>query len=382
MSRAQPPTLSREEMTRYSRQMVMPEVGPEGQKKLKSASVLVVGAGGLGVPAAVHLATAGVGRIGIVDDDAVELQNLHRQFLYSSEDVGTNKVEVARDKLTRMNANVQVTPFKLKLDSTNALKVLADFDIIVDATDNFPSRYLINDACVMLGKPDVYASALRLEGQASVFFPPDGPCYRCLYPVPPPSDTVQSCDVAGVLGVVTGVLGGLQANQAINLILGGQTLVGRLLVFDGRDTSFTELKIRRNPNCPVCSKSRDKIQLIDYEDFCGVRKAPASSSDEVDVLQLKSELDAGSKLLLLDVREPFEYQLCHLGNSKLVPLGQLPDQMNELDKGTDMVVYCHTGVRSARAVAYLKSKGFKKVRNLKGGIQAWSDLVDPSVPDY
>ena len=369
-------------MTRYSRQMVMPEVGPEGQKKMKSASVLVVGAGGLGVPAAVHLATAGVGRIGIVDDDAVELQNLHRQFLYSSEDVGTNKVEVARDKLTRMNANVEVTPFKLKLDSTNALKVLADFDIIVDATDNFPSRYLINDACVMLGKPDVYASALRLEGQASVFFPPEGPCYRCLYPVPPPPDTVQSCDVAGVLGVVTGVLGGLQANQAINLILGGQTLVGRLLVFDGRDTSFTELRIRRNPGCPVCGKSRDKVQLIDYEGFCGVSKAQVLSSEEVDVLQLKSELDAGSKLLLLDVREPFEYQLCHLENSKLVPLAQLPDRLDELDRRADLVIYCHMGVRSARAVSFLKSQGFDKVRNLKGGIQAWSDLVDPSVPDY
>jgi molybdopterin/thiamine biosynthesis adenylyltransferase/rhodanese-related sulfurtransferase len=370
-------------MTRYSRQMVIPEVGPEGQKKLKAASVLVVGAGGLGVPAAVNLATAGVGRIGIVDDDAVELQNLHRQFLYSPEDIGVDKVKVASEKLTRLNGNVEVVPYKAKLDSSNAIKILQGFDVVVDATDNFPSRYLINDACVVLGKPDVYASVLRLEGQASVFFPPGGPCYRCLYPVPPPPDTVQSCDQAGVLGVVTGILGGLQASQAIGLVLGSpSTLVGRLLVFDGRDTSFTELKVRRNKECPVCGIRKEDVRLIDYEDFCGLRPKAREGVEEVDAPGLKSALDSGEEVVLLDVREPFEYEICHLEGSKLVPLGQLADRVGELDKSAETVVYCHVGMRSARAVQFLRAQGFQNVRNLKGGIKSWSDLVDPSVPDY
>jgi molybdopterin/thiamine biosynthesis adenylyltransferase/rhodanese-related sulfurtransferase len=377
------PAFSREEKTRYSRQMIMPEVGPDGQGKLKAASVLVVGAGGLGVPAAVHLATAGVGKIGLVDGDTVELANLHRQFLYSPEDIGMNKVDVAHDHLTKLNANVDVVPHKIRLDSSNALQVFEEYDVVIDATDNFPSRYLINDACVVLGKPDVYASVLRLEGQASVFFPPAGPCYRCLYPVPPPPNEVQSCDQAGVLGVITGIMGGLQAAQAMNIIIGKESsLIGRLLVFDGRDTSFVDLKIKRNRECPVCSKRREDIRLIDYEEFCGLTSRTQGGVDEVDVLGLKRSLDSGSEMFLLDVREPYEFDFAHLKDSKLVPLGQLADRIEELDKSKDIVVYCHTGVRSARAVEFLKSNGFTKVRNLKGGIKSWTALVDPTVPDY
>ncbi len=375
--------LSREEKTRYSRQIIMPEVGPDGQRKLKAASVLVVGAGGLGVPAAVHLATAGVGRIGLVDGDTVELANLHRQFLYSTEDVGMNKVDVATDRLTKLNANVEVVPHKTRLDSSNAVRVLEGYNVVIDATDNFPSRYLINDVCVMLGKPDVYASVLRLEGQASVFFPPAGPCYRCLYPVPPPPNEVQSCDQAGVLGVITGIMGGLQAAQAMSIVLGREsTLIGRLLVFDGRDTSFVDLKVKRNRDCPVCSKKREDVRLIDYEEFCGLGSRARAQVAEVDALGLKRALDSGSEVFLLDVREPYEFEFCHLKDSKLVPLGQLADRMNELDRSRDTVVYCHTGVRSARAVEFLMSNGHKKVRNLKGGIKSWSALVDPTVPDY
>jgi sulfur-carrier protein adenylyltransferase/sulfurtransferase len=377
------PTFSREEKTRYSRQMIMPEVGPDGQGKLKAASVLVVGAGGLGVPAAVHLATAGVGKIGLVDGDTVELANLHRQFLYSPEDVGMNKVDVAHDRLTKLNANVDVVPHKIRLDSSNALQVFEEYDVVIDATDNFPSRYLINDACVKLGRPDVYASVLRLEGQASVFFPPAGPCYRCLYPVPPPPNEVQSCDQAGVLGVITGIMGGLQAAQAMNIIIGREsTLIGRLLVFDGRDTSFVDLKVKRNRDCPVCSKRQEDIRLIDYEEFCGLTSGTRGGVDEVDVLGLKRSLDSGSEVFLLDVREPYEFDFARLKDSKLIPLGQLADRIGELDKSKDTVVYCHMGVRSARAVEYLKSNGFTKVRNLKGGIKSWTALVDPTVPDY
>jgi len=377
------PSLSNDEKTRYGRQIIMPEVGPEGQRKLKASSVAIVGAGGLGIPAAVHLVTAGIGRIGLVDGDAIELPNLHRQFLYSAHDVGMSKADVACDRLKRLNPNVDVVPLRTKLDSSNALKILGGYDVVIDATDNFPSRYLINDACVMLGKPDVYASVLRLDGQASVFFPPGGPCYRCLYPIPPPPGEVQSCSEAGVLGVVTGIMGGLQAAQAINMLLGiGPTLLGRLLVFDGHDTTFAELKVKRNKDCSVCGIDRKDVKLIDYEGFCGIERAPQQVVEEIDAPGLKKSLESGSSVVILDVREPFEYQICHLEDSKLVPLGQLAGRLSELDKSRDTVVYCHTGVRSAAAVEFLRANGFKKVRNLKGGIRSWSELVDPSMPTY
>ncbi len=361
----------------------MPEVGPAGQRKLKASSAVVVGAGGLGVPAAVHLATAGVGMIGLVDGDTIELPNLHRQFLYSERDVGMSKVDIASDRLAKLNPNVEVVPYRLRLDSSNVVQVLSGYDVVIDATDNFPSRYLINDACVMLGKPDVYASVLRLEGQASVFFPPAGPCYRCLYPIPPPPDEVQSCSEAGVLGVVTAIMGGLQAAQAISIMLGkNPTLAGRLLLFDGHDTTFAELKVKRNKNCPVCGIDPRNVELIDYERFCGLETAPRLGLEEVDAPGLKKFLDSGLSLVLLDVREPNEFEICHLKGSKLVPLGQLADRLDELGKESDTVVYCHTGVRSAKAVELLRMNGFKRVRNLKGGIKSWSELVDPMMPTY
>ncbi|MGP8124629.1 MAG: ThiF family adenylyltransferase [Nitrososphaerales archaeon] len=377
------PDLSSEELTRYSRQIIMPEVGPAGQRKLKASSAVVVGAGGLGVPAAVHLATAGVGRIGLVDGDTIELPNLHRQFLYSTRDVGMSKVDIASDRLAKLNPNVEVVPYRLRLDSSNVARVLGGYDVVIDATDNFPSRYLINDACVMLGKPDVYASVLRLEGQASVFFPPAGPCYRCLYPIPPPPDEVQSCSEAGVLGVVTAIMGGLQAAQAISIMLGKDpTLAGRLLLFDGHDTTFVELKVKRNKDCPVCGIDPRNVELIDYERFCGLETAPRLGLEEVDAPGLKKFLDSGLSLVLLDVREPNEFEICHLKGSKLVPLGQLADRLDELGKESDTVVYCHTGARSAKAVELLRMNGFKRVRNLKGGIKSWSELVDPMMPTY
>ena len=377
------PDLSSEEITRYSRQIIMPEVGPAGQRKLKASSAVVVGAGGLGIPAAVHLTAAGVGRIGLVDGDTVELSNLHRQFLYSARDVGMSKVEVACDRLAKLNSNVEVVPYRVRLDSSNVVRILGGYDVVIDATDNFPSRYLINDACVMLGKPDVYASVLRLEGQASVFFPPGGPCYRCLYPTPPPPDEVQSCSEAGVLGVVTGIMGGLQAAQAINIMLGRDpTLVGRLLLFDGHDTTFVELKVKRNKDCPVCGIDPKEVGLIDYERFCGLKTAHQSELEEIDAPSLKRSLDSGLSVDLLDVREPNEFEICHLKGSKLVPLGQLAGRLGELRKDIDTVVYCHTGVRSARAAEFLKMNGFKRVRNLKGGIKSWSELVDPMMPTY
>jgi len=377
------PDLSKEEVARYSRQTIMSEIGPVGQRKLKASSAIVVGAGGLGIPAMVHLANAGVGRIGLVDSDTIELPNLHRQFLYSAEDLGMSKVDVARERLARLNPNVEVVPCRERLNSSNALKVLSGYDVVIDATDNFPSRYLINDACVMLGKPDVYASVLRLEGQASVFFPPNGPCYRCLYPIPPPPSAVQSCSEAGVLGVVTGIMGGLQAAQAINIMLGKErTLAGRLLVFDGQDSTFVELRIKRNKDCQVCGINPRDVKLIDYEMFCGVMTLPQLESGEVDAPSLKKSLDSGSDVVLIDVREPYEFDFCHLQDARLVPLGQLVDRIGELDKDRDIIVYCHTGVRSARAVEFLKMNGFKRVRNLKGGIRSWSELVDSTIPRY
>jgi len=377
------PELSNAERARYSRHLVMPEVGEDGQRRLKASSVVVVGAGGLGIPVSVYLAAAGFGRIGVVDGDVVELSNLQRQFLFSQADVGRPKADLLRFKLMAVNPNVRVEVHGEMLDSTNALKVLEPYDIVVDATDNFPSRYLINDACVFLGKPDVYASVFRFDGQASVFSTREGPCYRCLYPEPPPPESVQSCAEAGVFGVLTGIMGAVQANQALSIALGrGAPLAGKLLLFNGLETSFNELKIRKNPECPVCSAKPRVTKLIDYDEFCGVRRDAGVGVPEVDPMSLKAAIDGGRAPFLLDVREPYEYRLCHIEGSKLIPLGQLPSRLSELDRQSDIVVYCHSGERSANATRLLKSSGFGSVRNLKGGIKAWAQQVDAKMPVY
>lgn len=355
----------------------------DGQRVLKAGSVLIVGAGGLGNPAATYLAAAGVGRIGLVDNDVVETSNLQRQTLYSESDVGRSKVDVARVRLRAINPNVTVEPHRLTLDSSNAMDLLKGYDIVIDGTDNFPARYLINDACVLLGKPDVYASVFRFDGQASVFDSRVGPCYRCLFPEPPPPDTVPSCADGGVLGVLPGIMGTIQAAQAINLLLGrGEPLIGRLLLFNATDTSFTELKIRKNPKCPVCGTSPTVTELMDYEQFCGVKKDAATDVHDISPLELKAQIDRGRKIVLLDVREPFEYQICHLDGAKLIPLGVLPQRMSELDSADEIVVYCHVGSRSAEAAEFLMGAGFGKIRNLNGGIRAWAEQVDQKMQRY
>jgi len=374
--------LSTSELERYSRQLVLPEMGLEGQMKLRGSSVVVVGAGGLGLPASVYLAAAGVGTLRIIDHDVIEKSNLHRQILFSEADVGRSKAEVAGERLRLVNPYVEVDPLKKKLDSSNALELLGRADVVLDCTDNFPSRYLINDACLMLHKPDVYASIFRFDGQASVFDGDSGPCYRCLFPNPPPPDSVQDCAVAGVLGVLPGILGSIQAVQAMSIVGGlGHPLLGRLLLFDASDMTFNEFKIKKNPACPSCGEGERIQRLIDYEDFCGVKRKPGAVG-EVTAPELKGWLDAGRQVALLDVREPFEHNLCSLKGSKLIPMGELSLRLDELDPDVETVVYCHVGNRSARAVEFLSSKGFKKALNLKGGITAWADEVDPMMPKY
>jgi adenylyltransferase/sulfurtransferase len=374
--------LSRAELERYSRQLVLPEIGQAGQKKLKDSSAMIVGAGGLGIPAAVYLAAAGVGRIGLVDDDVVEKSNLHRQTLYSEKDLGRAKAKVAEESLRRVNPLVAVEAHQARLDSTNAMDILKGYDVVLDCTDNFPARYLINDACVLLRTPDIYASIFRFDGQASVFDAQKGPCYRCLFPEPPPPETVQDCAVAGVLGVLPGIMGSIQAAQAINLLVGnGKPLVGRLLLFNASDMSFNEVRIGKNPACPVCGKNPTVTELIDYVEFCGGRRTE-THVEEVTPTALKGLLDSGARLTLLDVREPYEHALCTIGGSKLIPVGELERRVNELNPDDEIVVYCHVGVRSARAVALLNGRGFKKARNLRGGIQAWAEDVDHGMVRY
>jgi adenylyltransferase/sulfurtransferase len=375
--------LSALEAQRYSRHLVLPEVGPEGQRRLKGSSVVIVGVGGLGIPAAVYLASSGVGKVGLVDGDTVKMPNLQRQFLYGEADVGRKKVEVAAERLRQVNPNVEVAAHDTRLDSGNALEVIRNYEVIVDATDNLPSRYLINDACVLLGKPDVYASALGFDGQASVFFALRGPCYRCLSPYPPPPESVRSCEDVGVLGVLPGVMGVIQAVQAIHILLGtGSSLVGRLLVFNGLDTSFDEVRIRKDPACKVCGPNPTITRLIDYEEFCGLKGRARPVEFDVTPMALKASFDRGENVVLVDVREPREYELCHLEGARLLPLGQLPMRMGELDKGGQIVVYCHVGVRSTQAVSFLRRAGFSNVRNLLGGIDAWAREADPRVPRY
>ena len=378
--------LSKQEVLRYSRHLIMPEVGMDGQLKLKKAKVLLVGSGGLGAPLGLYLAAAGVGRLGIVDFDAVDFTNLQRQVVFGTSDVGRRKLEAASARLHDLNPEIQIDTFETMLTSENALEIIRDYDIVADGTDNFPTRYLVNDACVLLGKPNVYGSIFRFEGQASIFGYPGGPCYRCLYPEPPPPGLVPSCAEGGVLGVLPGIIGCIQAMETLKLIMGkGDTLVGRLLLFDAMGMRFRELKLRKNPECPLCGEHRTITKLIDYAQFCGIRgeeaPAPVTSVPEMTAKQLKSRLDRGDDLFILDVREPHEYQICNL-QGYLIPLGDLPKRVSELDSSREIVAHCRSGKRSAEAVEFLKKTGFRKIWNLKGGILAWSDEVDPSVPKY
>jgi len=375
--------LTASETQRYSRHLVLPEVGPEGQRKLKRSSVLVVGLGGLGVPAAVYLASAGVGRVGIADSDLVEMSNLQRQFIFSEDDLGQRKVDAAEEKLSLINPEIRVTSHPVRLDSSNAMEVIREYDVVIDATDNLPSRYLINDACVLQGKADVFASVLGFDGQASVFSTPNGPCYRCLYPEPPASDSVRSCEEAGVLNVIPGVMGTIQANQAIGILLGkGTPLIGRLLVFNGVDNSFNEITFRKNSSCAVCGPNPSITQLIDYEQFCGLKVTETAAESDITVGQLKTTIDSGKRLVLLDVREPYEYSLCHLVSSTLIPVEELPTRLGELNRDSEIVVYCHVGIRSTGAVRLLKQAGFANVRNLQGGIDEWARQIDNNMPRY
>ncbi|MGH9687141.1 MAG: molybdopterin-synthase adenylyltransferase MoeB [Candidatus Acidiferrales bacterium] len=378
--------LSNEEVLRYSRHLIMPEVGMEGQLKLKQAKVLCIGAGGLGAPLGLYLAAAGVGRIGLVDFDSVDFTNLQRQVLFGTSDVGRPKIGAAADRLRDLNPEIQIDAFETHLTSENALDILKDYDIVVDGTDNFPTRYLVNDACVLLGKPNVYGSIFRFEGQITVFGYPGGPCYRCLYPEPPPPGLVPSCAEGGVLGVLPGIVGTIQACETLKLIIGkGEPLIGRLLLFDALGMKFRELKLRKNPECPVCGEHRTITKLIDYAEFCGIRgeEAPSTVTNipEITPRDLKTRLDRGDDLYILDVREPHEYQICNL-NGHLIPLGELSRRVNELDSSREIVAHCRTGKRSADAVDFLRKAGFRKIWNLKGGILAWSDEVDPTVPKY
>jgi molybdopterin/thiamine biosynthesis adenylyltransferase/rhodanese-related sulfurtransferase len=379
-------SLTNEEILRYSRHLIMPEVGMDGQLKLKGAKVLLIGTGGLGAPLGLYLAAAGVGKIGLVDFDIVDFTNLQRQVTFGTSDVGRPKTEAAQARLTNLNPDVQITTYETKLTSENALEIFKDYDVIVDGTDNFPTRYLVNDACILLGKPNVYGSIFRFEGQCTVFGMPDGPCYRCLYPEPPPPGLVPSCAEGGVLGVLPGIIGSLQAMETIKLLIErGESLVGRLLLFDALALKFRELKLRKNPNCPMCGPHRKIHQLIDYYEFCGVRGEEEPEVDlhvpEITPTELKQRMDRGDEMFILDVREPHEYQICNL-KGHLIPLGELPRRVHELDSSNEIIAHCRSGKRSAEAVDFLRNAGFRKVLNLRGGILSWSTEVDPTVPRY
>jgi len=378
--------LSKDEILRYSRHLIMPEVGMDGQLKLKQARVLCIGAGGLGSPLSLYLAAAGVGKLGIVDFDVVDFTNLQRQIVHDTDDVGRPKLTSARETIADINPNVEVIGFETRLTSENALDIFKDFDIVADGTDNFPTRYLVNDACVLLGKPNVYGSIFRFEGQASVFYAEEGPCYRCLYPEPPPPGLVPSCAEGGVLGVLPGIVGCIQAMETIKLIIGrGQPLIGRLLLFDALGMKFRELKLRKNPECPVCGEHPTVTKLIDYDQFCGVRgedHVVPVAVPEITARDVKKMMDDKKPFVLVDVREPHEFQICRIPGSILMPLGDVPKRMNELNSADEIVVHCRSGQRSAQAVGLLMKAGFRKIHNLKGGVLAWSDQVDPSMPKY
>ncbi len=385
------PALTHEEIARYSRHLILPEVGMEGQQRLKAAKVLLVGTGGLGAPMALYLAAAGVGTLGLVDFDVVDASNLHRQVIHSTPDVGRPKLDSAADKIAALNPNVKVVKHETMLTSANAMEILKDYDIVADGTDNFQTRYLVNDACVLSGKPNVYGSIFRFEGQASVFATKEGPCYRCLYPEPPPPGLVPSCAEGGVLGILPGLVGIIQSTEVIKLILGsGDSLVGRLLLVDALGMRFRELKLRKNPDCPVCGTHPTVTALIDYDQFCGIMP-PSKETTQVANMQngvpqigpeeLKRRQTAGEDVFVLDVREPHEFQIANIGGY-LVPLNDLPKRIDELDREKNIVVHCKSGGRSQRASEFLQQQGFQHVENLAGGITAWSDKVDPSIPKY
>src|SRR5271156_4953897 len=381
------PKLSNDEIARYSRHLILPEVGMEGQQKLKAARVLCVGTGGLGAPLALYLAAAGVGTLGLIDFDTVDASNLQRQIIHSTATVGMLKVDSAEIMLKGLNPHLNVVKHNTMLTSANALEIFKDYDVIADGTDNFQTRYLVNDACVLLNKPNAYGSIFRFEGQASVFGTKEGPCYRCLYPEPPPPGLVPSCAEGGVLGILPGLVGVIQATETIKLILGiGEPLIGRLLLVDALGMKFRELKLRKNPDCPVCGTHRTITKLIDYDEFCGIRgveAAPTAGGDlaEISVEDLKKKLDNKEDIFILDVREPHEYQICNL-NGYLIPLGDLPKRVAELDSSREIVAHCKMGGRSAKAVAFLQQSGFTKVHNLTGGITAWAERIDPKMPKY
>jgi adenylyltransferase/sulfurtransferase len=385
------PTLSAEEIKRYSRHLIMPELGMDAQRKLKASSVLCIGAGGLGSPAAMYLAAAGIGRLGVVDFDVVDYSNLQRQIIHTTNDVGIPKLQSATNKINALNPHVEVSGHEMALSAENALDLFRDYDVILDGTDNFPTRYLVNDACVLTGRPNAYGSIFRFEGQASVFATKEGPCYRCLYPEPPPPGLVPSCAEGGVLGVLPGMIGIIQATEAIKMIVGvGEPLIGRFLIYDALKMRFRELKLRKDPDCPVCGTHPTVTKLIDYEQFCGIRPEPAAAQGsgaavsewEITPVELKRRLDAGDELLVLDVREPNEYQINRIAGSTLIPLGELPRRYQELDRAREIVTQCKMGGRSAKAQEFLKSVGFARVKNLRGGILEWIDKVDPTQPKY
>src|SRR5437867_2915095 len=375
--------LSPAEIKRYSRHLILPEVGMAGQLKLKQSSALIIGAGGLGVPLTQYLSAAGVGRLGIVDFDVIDESNLQRQVLYGTKDVGRKKLEVAKERAAQINPNVDVQGYDTRLTSDNALDILKDYDVVIDGTDNFPTRYLVNDASVLLKKPNVYGSIFRFEGQASVFDARKGPCYRCLYAEPPPPGLVPSCAEGGVLGVLPGIIGSIQAMETIKLIVGaGEPLIGRLLLFDALKLQFRELKLAKDPDCPVCGPRPSVTALIDYEAFCGIGAEPSYDGAEITASELKAEWDRNPDLLVIDVREPHEYEIAHIDGSVLIPLGELPDRLGELDGHREVVTHCHHGARSLKALEILKAAGFAKVRSLRGGIDAWAVNVDPTLPRY
>jgi len=380
--------LTNDEVKRYSRHLIMPEVGVDGQRKLKASKVLCIGAGGLGSPVAMYLAAAGVGTLGIVDFDTVDFSNLQRQILHGTPDVGRSKLASAKDKLHALNPEIDIQTYEVALSSQNAMQLFAPYDVVVDGTDNFPTRYLVNDACVLLGKPNAYGSIFRFEGQASVFATKDGPCYRCLYPEPPPPGLVPSCAEGGVLGVLPGLIGMVQATEAVKLIMGiGEPLIGRFLIYDALRMRFRELKLRKDPDCPVCGTHPTVTKLIDYEQFCGITPAapepiPVNHATEITSLELKQRLDRGDRLKIIDVREPNEYQINRIPGSELIPLGDIPKRYGELNPEDELVMQCKSGVRSGKAADFLRSVGFKRVLNLKGGILDWIDKVDPSQPKY
>jgi molybdopterin/thiamine biosynthesis adenylyltransferase/rhodanese-related sulfurtransferase len=382
------PGLSHSEILRYSRHLLIPEVGLEGQRKLKAASVLIIGTGGLGSPVALYLAAAGVGRIGLVDYDVVDFSNLQRQVIHGTSGLGELKVESARKRMLDINPDIQVEVYNEPFTSENAMRIAQDYDILIDGTDNFPTRYLVNDLCVLTGKANVYGSIFRFDGQVSVFDARLGPCYRCLFPEPPPPGLVPSCAEGGVLGVLPGTVGTLQATEALKLILGiGEPLIGKLMLYNALDMSFDFVKLRKNPNCKVCGANPEVTELIDYEAFCGV---PGHDHDEgavgggwdIEPTDLQKRIAQGNHLRLIDVREPHELEISHIEGAKLIPLGQLASRLPELDSAEDIVLFCKSGTRSARALELLLSAGFRKVKNLKGGINAWVRQVDPSQPIY